>query len=451
MSAQEAFRVIVDHADVSGSFETLSEIQRMSVRVFVARAALCCVKQADTKFPTLMATAEIASGQCMSMRDNFENCPESEVLEALENHILDLERSVLSKCIRKSWVACVQYILSKRPDFACASNFRTCILCTKLDSARVFLDAGMNPNDVLADAVVQGSPSIVSFLFENGAVVDNHSEGKTTLMLLASSRNMFIREMVGVILDNGGDISVRDKFGANALFHAIGGSSQSRYYEPWVVNNDELSLAFAAMLERASIDDVNLVVHNYPAYKYDGIQTSTTLLSLAIKRGLSNAVRLLLRHKADCDLGYPQPWYIACRHHGAIEDSLSMIIPRMARTEHMIDALGEYCRMSYNEGLHLERYEYCLSVFRKNGVRITDQNMVNALKYSRILESLLIYGGNPDAVDAAGVSLLALADANGYEKSTELLVKHGADVSVLPGRSVRSIRRRLQENICMSL
>jgi ankyrin repeat protein len=432
--------------------------------VSVSRAVLCVNKRAHVEFPKLLDISKALAEKRTLLTDRFiSQCyvvldvPEEEMLSNLKNdslnfsyRVLDLVRrpNVFTVCVDENWIRCVDYILETRPHVAGRDELNYCISLGRLEMVRSFLVSDNHTVDLqmALNAAVCGSMDggeIVKLLLSFGAVIDNDSPN-TTLMIAVSNHLSYDRfssvrrsnqvRNVLVLLDHGADISAKDAHGMNVICKAL--SQLGIEFEDTSVFGFNCSL-IDALLSRCQTRDLDHTVSNFK-YGNRTLEVATPL-TIAICCGPLHVVEMVLRNGANPKLGIPTPLEVAYRYR--YYDDTSSMVPLLLKPKYGVPREGifEYISRHFIGGF-LQPFVRWL---RSEGVRITAENMVTALEFPDALSVFLVFGGNPDAVDSCGTPVLVLATERNFIESVRLLLKHGADRSVLSARQRRQVLRRL--------
>jgi ankyrin repeat protein len=430
--------------------------------VSVSRAVLCVNKRAHVEFPKLLDISKALAEKRILLTDSFiSQCyvvldvPEEEMLSNLKNDSLNFSYrvrdfthhpNVFTACVDENWIRCVDYILEMRPHVAGRDELNYCISLGRLEMVRSFLVSDNHTVDLqmALNAAVCGSMDggeIVKLLLSFGAVIDNDSPN-TTLMIAVSNHLSYDRfssvrrsnqvRNVLVLLDHGADISAKDARGMNVICKAL--SQLAIEFEDTSVFPCSL---IGALLSRCQTRDLDHTVSNFE----HGNRTLevATPLTIAICCGPLHVVEMLLRNGANPKLGIPTPLEVAYRYRYC--DDAGDMIPLLLKPKYGVPREGIFEYISRH--FRWTGSDPFIHILRSEGLRITAENMVTALEFPDALAVFLVFGGNPDAVDSCGTPVLVLATERDFIESVRLLLKHGADRSVLSARQRRQVLRKL--------
>jgi hypothetical protein len=401
--------------------------------VLVSRAVLCVNKQAHKEFPKLLNISMVLAKERSLFTDRFiSEClgetvsvPEDEMLSNLKNESLNLyyrnnvnssylynnvnsiRRNVFEVCVNRNWIRCVNYILEVYAHVVGNDELKYCIFRGRVEMVRSFLehtkhtlDLQMAFNVAVRDAYDDGG-EIVKLLLSFGAIIDNHSPNPTLMIALKN---------------------------VNHLAYTSSPTRRSNW-----VKNLNILLDHGAYIDHT--------VSNFELDRHCTLPVATPL-TIAICRGPCELVEMLLENGANPKLGTPTPLEAAYSHRTFA--GIPPAVPILLNPKYGVPRDGIFDFILLHSRSYIDK-EF-IHVMRSAGIRITADNMVNALKKTCVfpdaLSTFLVYGGNPDAVDSRGTPLLVLAIEHG--DSVGLLLKHGADISLLSAPQRRRVLRKLR-------
>jgi ankyrin repeat protein len=209
------------------------------------------------------------------------------------------------------------------------------------------------------------------------------------------------------LLAQGADATVHDTFGLTALSHAVKIGSYELfqlllpYYPSYSISKDSLSLIHAVEMERIDIVEEFLKRGADPGTKFG---SSSTLLIRAVEKQDLPMVRLLLKYGASVNTSDEKP---SALMHAIFQGNRSIV----------------KCLLDHDANTNL-------SVTYNNIVCYTPLIQAVTRRRSSIVEQLLQYGADVNAIDEKGNSAIMIAAKNNDVPMVSLLLQYAPDVNI---------------------